>query len=52
MEDKVYVETQQEKRWIYTDYQKAFDKVPHRRLINKVASFGLRSKIVNGLKHF
>jgi len=26
---------------IYTDYEKAFDKVPHRRLINKVASFGL-----------
>jgi len=52
MEKKVYVETQQEKRWIYTDYEKAFDKVPHRRLINKVASFGLPSKITEWIKAF
>ena len=26
---------------IYTDYEKAFDKVPHKRLVKKIASFGL-----------
>ena len=52
MEEKVYVETQQEKHQIYTDYEKAFDTVPHRRLINKVASFGLPSKITEWIKAF
>ena len=52
MEEKVYVETQQEKCWIYTDCEKAFDKVPHRSLINKVASFGLPSKITEWIKAF
>jgi len=37
---------------IYTDYEKAFDKVPHRRLINKVASFGLLSMITEWIKTF
>jgi len=37
---------------IYTDYEKAFDKVPHRRLINKVASFGLLTKISEWIKAF
>jgi len=37
---------------IYTDYEKAFDKVPHRRLINKVASFGLPSMITEWIKVF
>ena len=37
---------------IYTDYEKAFDKVPHRHLRNKVASFGLPSKIIEWIKAF
>jgi len=37
---------------IYTDYEKAFDKVPHRHLRNKVASFGLPCKITEWIKAF
>jgi len=33
-------------------YEKAFDKVPHRRLTNKVASFGLLSMITEWIKAF
>ena len=35
---------------IYTDYEKAFDKVPHRRLLYKIFSFGLQ--IVNWIRSF
>ena len=31
---------------IYTDYEKVFDKVPHKRLVKKIASFGLPQQIV------
>ena len=37
---------------IYTDYEKAFDKVPHRRLLNKIFSFGLPIQIVNWIRFF
>jgi len=37
---------------IYTDYEKAFDKVPHRRLLNTIFSFGLPIQIVNWIKFF
>jgi len=37
---------------IYTDYEKAFDKVPHRRLLNKFFSFGLPIQIVNWIRSF
>jgi len=37
---------------IYTDYEKAFDKVPRRRFINKVASFGLLTMITEWIKAF
>ena len=30
---------------IYLDFQKAFDKVPHRKLLNKVESHGIRGHI-------
>ena len=26
---------------IYTDFEKAFDKVPHKRLLNKLKSYGI-----------
>jgi len=37
---------------IYTDYEKAFDKVPHRRLLNKFFSFGLPIQILNWIRSF
>ena len=30
---------------IYLDFQKAFDKVPHRKLLNKVESHGISGRI-------
>ncbi|MFZ2538708.1 MAG: reverse transcriptase family protein [Oscillospiraceae bacterium] len=37
---------------IYTDFEKAFDKVPHKRLISKLHSYGLNSALVNWIKSF
>ena len=35
---------------IYLDYQKAFDKVPHQRLILKLKSHGIGNSIINWIK--
>jgi hypothetical protein len=37
---------------IYMDFRKAFDSVPHRRLMAKVAAHGIRGKIFNWLADF
>ena len=37
---------------IYLDFQKAFDKVPHRRLLNKLRGYGISSKISNWIENF
>jgi len=37
---------------IYSDLEKAFDKVPHRRLISKLHTYGLHDTIINWICNF
>ena len=37
---------------IYLDLQKAFDSVPHNRLLLKVESYGICGKFLNWIKGF
>ncbi|CAF0839356.1 unnamed protein product [Brachionus calyciflorus] len=37
---------------IYTDFSKAFDKIPHRRLMYKISKFGFGVKLINWIKAF
>ena len=37
---------------IYFDFAKAFDSVPHKRLLSKVHSYGIRGNILNWIKQF
>ena len=37
---------------IYTDFQKAFDSVPHRRLMRKVSACGIRGKLFRWINEF
>lgn len=37
---------------IFLDYQKAFDTVPHKRLIAKLSAYGLRGNVLEWLKDF
>jgi len=37
---------------IYTDFEKAFDKVPHHRLLEKLKRYGLHGKTVRWIKAF
>ena len=37
---------------IYTDFRKAFDSVPHRRLLSKLHSYGIRGKLLRWLEAF
>ena len=37
---------------IYLDFQKAFDKVPHQRLLSKLKAYGIRSKMFDWIKNF
>jgi len=37
---------------IYTDFEKAFDKVPHKRLLNKIRSYGVPRELTNWIEAF
>ena len=37
---------------LYTDFEKAFDKVSHRKLIVKLEGYGFRGKIINWVRSF
>ena len=37
---------------VYLDFKKAFDKVPHERLSNKIESYGIKGKISAWIKNF
>ena len=37
---------------IYFDFAKAFDSVPHRRLISKLESFGISGRVLNWTKNY
>ena len=37
---------------IYTDFEKAFDKVPHRRLLSKLKSYKMHHTIIEWIKNF
>lgn len=37
---------------IYLDFRKAFDTVPHRRLLNKLSAYGIKGPVLNWIKDF
>jgi len=37
---------------IYTDFEKAFDKVPHKRLLNKIRCYGFPRELTNWIDAF
>ena len=37
---------------IYTDFEKAFDKVPHKRLLSKLTSYGVNTELVKWIEMF
>ena len=37
---------------VYLDYRKAFDSVPHRRLLEKLKGLGIKGKLLQWLENF
>ena len=38
--------------WSAVDFQKAFDKVPHRRLLHKLRAHGITGSIINWIENW
>lgn len=47
-----YVECDENWDTIYLDFAKAFDSVPHQRLLHKVSAYGIRGKLLSWIKDF
>ena len=47
-----YLESGRQIDTIYSNFKKAFDKVPHRRLISKLHTYGLHDTIINWICDF
>ena len=53
MNDWTYaIENSNSSDCIYLDYQKAFDTVPHKRLISKLYAYNIDEKIINWIKYY
>jgi len=37
---------------IYTDFEKAFDRVPHKRLLSELYSYNINEDIIKGIKAY
>ena len=37
---------------LYNDFEKAFDKVPHTRLLSKLHKYGISSLVINWIRDF
>jgi ribonuclease P/MRP protein subunit RPP40 len=47
-----YLENRGQIDEIYTDFEKAFDKVPHKRLLSKLKSYGVHDDTMKWIKGF
>ena len=47
-----YVENDESWDTIYLDFAKAFDSVPHERLLRKVSAYGIRGQLLTWIKNF
>jgi len=46
------LETDKKIDFMYTDFEKAFNKVPHKRLLSKFLSYEIDNNIVDWIKKF
>ena len=47
-----YVEEDESWDTIYLDFAKAFDSVPHQRLLRKVSAYGIKGQLLSRIKDF